>query len=143
MIKVGKVKQELLPAIWDDAVALLVECESTWLRTVAVSDVATMLDAGHMDLWGATEKDELVGVMFASWTRHRYEAEYHVNWIAGRKMKEWLKPGLQKVEHYVMLHNGTAVVIGGRVGWQRLLEKEGYAPVYQGKKIVHSIHGVN
>lgn len=143
MIKIGKVNQDLLPVVWDDVVALLVEHESEWLRTVALPDVAHMLQKEYMDLWGATEDDELIGVMFASWTRHRYEADYHINWIAGKKMKEWLKPGLTKVEHYVMLHNGTSIVIGGREGWSRLLEREGYVPLYQARKIVHSIHGVN
>lgn len=142
-ISVGKIDPDVLPYVWDDVVALIVERGPEWLRTVALSDIFQMVQGGHMDLWGATEDDQLVGVLFASWTRHRHEADYHVNWIAGTGMKKWWRPGLQKIEQYVALHNGTALLIGGRVGWNRLLEPMGYMPFYAAKKFIHPLTGVH
>lgn len=142
-IQVGKIDPELLPFVWDDVTALVVERGPEWLRTVALSDIFQMISNERMDLWGATENDELIGVLFASWTRHRFEADYHVNWIAGTGLRKWLRPGIQKIEQYVALHHGTALLIGGRVGWHKLLEPMGYEPFYAAKKFIHSMKGVH
>lgn len=143
MIKVGKIDPELLPYVWDDVTALVVEKGPEWLRTVALSDIFQMISAERMDLWGATEEDHLIGVLFASWSRHRFESDYHVNWIAGSGMRKWLQPGLEKLEQYVAMHEGTALKIEGRPGWHRVLEPMGYMPIYSAKKFIYPSKGVH
>lgn len=144
MIKIGKADPEVsLPFIWDDVTALVVEYGPEWLRTVHLADVYNMLMAERMDLWCATDDDKLVGALFASWSRHRYEAEYYVNWLAGVNMRKWFTPGMDKIEQYVGLAGGTGLVIVGREKWDKLLKPRGYTPQYMVKKVIHPITGVH
>lgn len=142
-VEVGRVDPGVLPIIWDDVVQIMEEYGADWLRTVDLSDVSRLLVNGEMDLWAATVGNELKGVLFASWERHAREADYHVNFIAGRYMDLWFEPGLAKLESYVALHEGTALSIGGRIGWHRLLEPRGYFPVYRARKMITQTKGVH
>lgn len=141
--EVGRVDPGVLPIIWEDVTQILEEFGADWLRVVDLSDVATTLVKGQMDLWVATIGNELSGVLFASWERHRHEADYHINFLAGRYMDLWFEAGLEKLEGYVALHGGTAISIGGRVGWHRLLEPRGFNPVYRARKLIQQTKGVH
>ena len=142
-IEVGKVDPGVIPVVWPDVKEIVENFGARWLTTVDLSDVGQMVCRRQMDLWVATIDTELIGVLFASWESHRFESDYHINWLAGKWMDLWFDQGLEKLESYATMMGGTALVAGGRIGWARLLEPRGFMPVYTARKILHQTKGVH
>lgn len=142
-VEVGRIAPDQLPYAWDDICDLVQRHGNGWLRTVHLGDVGCSVQHEVLDCWLATKGDKPVGVMFASWEKHRYEADYHINWIAGREMKIWFQPGIEKLEKYVQMCGGDALVVTGRFGWHKLLAPRGFVQHYAARKVVTPMKGVH
>ena len=113
--------------VWPEVQLLVEEHGADWLEIVDLRDVYIQVLDGKLDLWLANERLELLGVLFCSWERHAKRSFYHLNYGCGKELQSFMKEGLKKIEGYAALSGASEVVLGGRLGWERMLTRLGYA----------------
>ncbi len=137
MIDVGLVHPQMLPVVWGDVCEIVQAKGQDWLKVVDLEDIACALAAGKLELWIGTRSEELELVAFCSWERHAKQSYFHIMWIGGRKLEDYLKPGLEKLEQAACIRGATEVVFNeGRPGWSRVLQSRGYTHSVAMKKNV-------
>lgn len=124
---VGLVDISAIGYAWPDVHQLLEDRGQDWARIVDFKDVFGSLLHQRMEMWIATEGQELAGVLFASWARNARESTYFINYMVFRfGFKEALRVGLPMLERYVLMNEGTYLEVRGRPGWVKVLERRGY-----------------
>lgn len=125
-ISTGIVHQNSIPVVWSDVAELIEEHGQDWLQIVDLKEIYQNCLEDKIDLWVATNNTRLEMVMFCCWERHAKRSYYHVMWLGGKDLKNYLREGLEKIEHYACLCGANEVRLGGREGWEKLLAPYGY-----------------
>lgn len=116
-----------LVAVWPDVGELLQKHGGSWLKENELinEDVFVRLVTGQWELWLATDGIELDGLVLTQ-LRGR---ELWVVWACGQHVEKYMLDGLQRLEQFALMNGAREVVVGGRPGWDRVLEKLKYVRV--------------
>jgi hypothetical protein len=121
----GKAAPELIPQLWPQ-LAKLIEEKTDWLELSSLEEMYTAMVNNFVDVWVALEGTELQGFVICQWERYPKRSYYNIIAIAGDGLDLYLREGLEKIERFAALIGAYEVVLQGRFGWMRKLEKFGY-----------------
>lgn len=115
-----------IPEIWEEIEGILNEKGERMLGVYSVEEVFRLLCTGILDVWLAKRGKNLDGIVFCGWEVHTKVKYYHILYAFGNNMKKHLDNALTQLEKYAYLMGAYQVVVEGRFGWKKVLEKKGY-----------------
>lgn len=92
-------------------------------RSHALSDVRAMIEAGEAQLWPG-DRSAMVTLVEDEPRERRL-----LIWLAGGDLAELVRRLRPAVERWAKAAGCRRVLIVGRAGWERVLAREGYAPL--------------
>lgn len=115
----------ILAVVWSDVGSVLGRHGVEWMEENELSedDIFLKVSEGEWQLWLGTDEVNLDAVMI---TRLR-GTELHILFLGGAGLSKYLLEGLEMIERFALHHHANEVVLWGREGWDRLLDKFGYA----------------
>lgn len=129
--RIGRLEPGALPIIWPQIAAVIEAHGQEWLKIVTLESIYQHAANGDMVLWGGLDKDHnLECVAACMWEDHTRQRFFHVVWVGGKNLSRYAAAGLEKIEKWCLLFEGSEVVITARPGLERLLVKYGYQRKY-------------
>jgi hypothetical protein len=113
-------------SVWDAVQSLLSEKGELILSVYSEEELLHLVQSRMLDLWVGMKHGKIDGIAFCGWELHSHARYYHILHALGYRAQEFLPVGLPVIEHWACSFGATEVVIEGRKGWQRLLQKFGY-----------------
>ena len=125
----------ILAVVWSDVSSILGRHGVEWMEENELSedDIFLKVSEGEWQLWLRTDEVNLDAVMFTRLSN----SELHILFLGGSGLEKYLLKGLEMLERFALHHNAREVVLWGRHGWDRLLDKFGYSQ--QGARIVKDL----
>jgi len=130
-LKFGYVPPERLGLVWEDARALLKPAVQTAGGRFTVDDIYADARAEKILLWLVTDTDDThVAAITTRVIHFPNKRVMAMDWIGGRRMKEWLPLVQDTIERYAQDAGCTELEGYGRPAWGRWLERYGWKPNY-------------
>ena len=136
MREIGIVPTDIILAtVWPDVGSTLARHGVEWMEENELSedDIFLKVSAGEWQLWLGTDEVNLDAIMITRLSG----SELHILFLGGGGLEKYLLEGLEMLERFALHHNAHEVVLWGRHGWDRLLDKFGYTR--QGARIVKDL----
>lgn len=130
MIQVSAVPFEYVDDVWPHVKKHLRRALSMQGKMYTLESIKEMMERKALALWVMVD-DETGDVVAASTTRIIEYPECRamaIDWIGGRRMKEWLPQLAQIMDAYAKDHGCSHIEGGGRAGWVKALAPYGYKP---------------
>lgn len=125
-VDIGLIYPEHLQMFWPAILQHLQDQEPSWLQKITPQEVYRHLHEGNWELWGGMRGGVLDGFIIAQWDRFDRVKNYKIMVVVGINVKLYLRPGLEKVEKYVMQHGGSALDIEALPRLEKLFKRLGY-----------------
>lgn len=109
-------------AAWARAAPLLDAALARGGRTHRLADVRSLIEAGEAQLWSA-ERSAMVTVVEDDPCERRL-----LVWLAGGELEDLLQEFRLSMERWARAQGCRRVLLIGRPGWERVLNRFGYAP---------------
>jgi hypothetical protein len=125
----------ILATVWPDVSSAFARHGMEWMEENELNedDIFLKVSSSEWQLWLGTDEVNLDAIMI---TRLR-GTELHILFLGGAGLSKYLLEGLEMIERFALHHNANEVVLWGREGWDRLLDKFGYA--HKGARIVKDL----
>jgi len=125
----------ILATVWPDVGSMLSRHGAEWMEENELEqvDVFARVVTGDWQLWLGTDEVNLDAVMITRLSG----SELHILFLGGGGLSKYLLEGLEMIERFALHHHANEVVLWGREGWDRLLDKFGYTR--KGARIVKDL----
>src|SRR5688572_168562 len=97
-----------------------------WLEMVEPEEIVRDVLLEKLDLWMATEGSEFRGALVCGLEQEAKSKVYKVYWAGGYELDKFIQQSLSKLEQFAAMSGAAAVVVHGRMGWQKELAPFGY-----------------
>lgn len=125
--RVELMDKAVIPMIWSEMVPILEERGKVFLMVYSEEEVFKLCCSGFLDVWLGLRNGRLDGFAVCGWEVHARAKYYHVLGIFGSNLSLYLEQGLDRIERYALIMGADELIVDGRKGWQRMLEKRKYA----------------
>ena len=124
-----KVTAATLAEVWPTAYGLLEPMDHQTCCLVQRLDVPELVLLDRMQLWLLNDAQEFFFAVLTELRAYPRGLMLNTFWASGHNMRNAV-PLLPYIEHWAMGQGATMAQVQGRVGWMRVLEKEGYSPAF-------------
>lgn len=87
-------------------------------------DICNACEKGSMQLWLATEDDEVLAALVSEITDYPRMRIIGVPFIGGKKLRHWFRPALHTIEAWSKEMGCVGMQGGARRGWAKLAKME-------------------
>ena len=125
------VPTRLVPAVWDEASALLAPAIEMAAGRHSLASTLDQLRSGHMQLFLAVRNDVPVAAAVTQVLEYPAASWLVVLFCAGKGLPDWGKDGIAAIEDWARRCGCSGVEIVGRAGWAMALGYEKSASIIQ------------
>jgi hypothetical protein len=125
------VPTRLIPAVWDEAAALLAPAIAMAAGRHSLSSTQDQLRSGHMQLFLAVKDDTPIAAAVTQVLEYPSASWLVVLFCGGKGLPEWGKDGIAAIEDWARRCGCSGVEIIGRAGWAMALGYEKSASIIQ------------
>ena len=127
---ISVVPREALGIVWGDVAKLMNRSVETSSGKYHIDDLYHGINRGQYVLWVIMDGNEPIAAITTSVISYPGRKAMAMDWIGGRRMKEWLPMAVETLSEYSR-KNGCSHIEGyGRKAWGRWLSKYGWKPEY-------------
>lgn len=126
----GFIPLDFVDIVWPDAKELLVGAVKTANGKFTLDDVKRNLDTGYLILWLVTDGTKPVAAITTRIIEYPQCKAMALDWIGGRRMKEWLPMAQKTIEQFAKDCGCTHMEGYGRRAWIRWNERYGWKQDY-------------
>ena len=122
---VYRVEAHAIDFVWPRCVQLMTDYDGGVFRFTELTTVYQMLKEDKIELWIGLHNKE---IKLAALTQLCGDKEKYVElfWTGGTDFNLFYSIGLNKIQQWAGLMGAKNMVIGGRVGWSKKLQKYGF-----------------
>jgi hypothetical protein len=125
------VPTRLVPAVWDEAAALLAPAVEMAAGRHSLSSTLDQLRSGHMQLFLAVKDDVPIAAAVTQVLEYPAASWLVVLFCGGKNLPDWGKDGIAAIEDWARRCGCSGVEIVGRAGWAVALGYEKSASIIQ------------
>ena len=126
----GCIPVALLDIVWNDAEKLLSPAIKTAGGKFTSSDVKEAIESGMLVLWLVADGTKPIAAITTRIIEYPGCRAMALDWIGGRRMKEWLPMAQETIERFAKDNGCTHLEGYGRKAWGRWLERYNWKPDY-------------
>ena len=129
--RIWLVPTSLVPAVWDEAAALLSPAVEMAAGRHSLTSTLDQLRSGHMQLFLAVRNDMPIAAAVTQVLEYPEASWLVVLFCGGKGLPEWGKDGIAAIEDWARRCGCSGVEIVGRAGWAMALGYEKSASIIQ------------
>lgn len=133
-LDISLVRRHLVPLIWPKVEAFLARATDLSEGRYDIKDLYERLTK-HDDwyLWVVFETEEphnIIGAITTTWSHYPQMKTVHGQFLGGERLDEWQDRFCDLMEEWGRDSKCDAIEFTGRRGWTRLVNRNGYRPVF-------------
>ncbi len=124
---------EFLDSVWTKVSDIMERSVKTAEGKYKVEDLYPEIVDNQIVLWIVADHDrddEIIAAITTRLIEYPQGNSMAMDWIGGKRMKDWLPLAQERISHYAKIHNCKYLEGYGRRGWDRWLRKYGWKPDY-------------
>jgi hypothetical protein len=91
-----------------------------------VDDIYQRVIRGTFSFWVVFNNENIVGTIITSVNKYPRKKVLCIQFCGGERFKDWLEPMALEMRKHAKENDCQGIEATGRVGWAKMLEKEGY-----------------
>lgn len=125
---IWRIGAENLGLMWPQITPIIEEFGAdTILNLCGIDELFESARGDKIDIWIGMENKRILQVGITQLCRGQNGNYLEVLWVGGPGALECLEPAIKKLEQYAAIQGCKRVVVGGRVGWMKVLAPLGFS----------------
>jgi len=130
-VKCSMVPPEHVDACWQDVEKYLEGAVKYTHGRYTVSDVYDCIKEYGHTLWIAFDEEGIKAAIVTSFMHYPRKKYLMMGFCGGVEISKWKDPMLKLLRHWAFDNQCDGIEAFGRMGWAKVLKKDGYKPLWQ------------